>query len=301
MSKLENAHARVPRIRVSLENLAATIGSEAQRSCLACHDTNGLDSAGLRECLICHGSEAIIPGAGMFGGQHAHTITNPGGPALGDADCVICHNRSDMNGVFELNVDLSSFAGAAYGSINDFCLACHDFDGATLDGIEVILPPPLRFPEPQGPQFGDLRQTFLGIGTTEERRATADIHGFRAGSNPEDKPPVSGEPNSYRPGYGVDMMLACTDCHLVHSSANHYLITNTGASASQLAADDPTRNAGVAVSERNFEQLCAVCHTNPAGPDLGNGLRGSLHGAGYPGDCVSCHYHGAGYIEPDRF
>lgn len=295
MSKVENAHVRVPVIRDSLVRLSAKIGGEADRACLACHDTNGLDPVASRECLICHGDNDIVAGARMFSGAHQHTITKIGGSAQRDADCIICHERSNMDGVFERDVDLTRFSGSSNAWINDFCLACHDVSGAA-----GILPPPLRFPEPpeEPLSFSDLSRTFLGAGTTDaERQATADFHGFGRGTDPATKPILFGG-NTYRPGYDQHdhSPLACTDCHLVHASSNPYLITDSGARASMLDQDEPARNAGVAVTERNFEQLCAVCHTNPEGVEVGNGLQAHLHFTGYTGDCVSCHFHGAGFI-----
>lgn len=299
MERVTELHVEVPNIRDSLVRLKDKVGGEVQRSCLACHDTNGLDPLTSRECLICHGDSDILPGAELFKKEHAHSITNIGGGTIGDADCVVCHERSNMDGTFDINEDLTRFkAGVAYETINDFCLACHDIDGVSLSADRVILPPKLRFPElPQEPVFTDIKRSFLGAGSTDaEREDTADFHGFRTGTAQEDKPVVYlGEPNIYRAGYDADMILQCTDCHLVHTSGNPYLITESADSASELT-DETALGATVSVSERNFEQLCAVCHTHPDGGEVGNSLRGSVHLAGYVGDCVSCHYHGAGYI-----
>ncbi|MDF1613883.1 cytochrome c3 family protein [Desulfurivibrio dismutans] len=298
MERVEAMHAEMKGIADSLVRLADRVGGDVQRSCLACHDTNGLDPVQGRECLICHGNSGVMAGAGQFKKEHAHTITHIGGNALRDVDCVVCHERSNMDGTFDLNDDLTRFrAGVSYDSINDFCLTCHDFDGVSTP-VGDIIPPPLRYPElPQAPVYTDLQRSFMGAGSTDaERRATADIHGFRSGTSQADKPVVSaGLPNVYRAGYEAGMVLSCTDCHFVHSSGNPYLITERADTAGELT-DAAVLSSSVAVSERNFEQLCAVCHTHEQGGDVGNGLRGSLHFAGYVGDCVSCHYHGAGYI-----
>lgn len=302
MERVETQHQRVPKIQASLMQVAELRGGEVQRTCLACHDTNGLDPVADRQCLICHGDNRVLAGAGLFTKEHTHTITNIGGSALADADCVVCHERSNMDGSFDKNEDLTRFrAGVDYDSINDFCLSCHDIDGVNVPTLGVILPPPLRYPNeyPKEPVFTDIGRSFMGTGSTEgERRTTADFHGFGRGTDLLIKQ-VGG--NKYRDGYDQHdhAPLLCTDCHLVHSSSNHYLITESGASASGLT-DPEARAASVAVSERNFEQLCAICHTNDDGPVVGNGLTGISHIVGYPGDCVSCHYHGAGYIE-DRF
>ncbi len=301
MTKVEVVHGRVPAIKNSLIRLAARLDSGAQGACLACHDTNGLEPATSRRCLICHGDNQVVAGAAKFSGEHQHTISDPGGAGLKDGECLTCHHRSDMDGTFDPDVDLTGFGAdqdySGYGGLNDFCLACHDISGVNVGGRE-ILPPPLRFPEfPETAEFTDLKRTFVGS-EGDPLRLTADIHGFKDGRAAAAK--SSG--NGYRSGYEDRMVLACTDCHQVHSSANPYLITESGASAAKLAAADPTRSAAINIGDgRRFNELCALCHYHESGPVAANGLREIIHAAGgVSGDCVSCHYHGAGYNPPYR-
>ena len=299
MTKVEVVHNRAPNIKNSLIRLADRRGSGVQGACLACHDSNGLDPLTSRQCLICHGDNQVLAGAAKFSGEHKHTISNQGGALMEDGDCLICHQRSDMDGSFDPNVDLTSFGAnvdySGYGGLNNFCLACHDISGVNVGGRE-ILPPPLRFPEfPETAEFTDLKRTFAGS-EGDPSRLTADIHGFKDGLA------VAAKSNKYRVGYEDRMVLACTDCHQVHSSSNPYLVTESGASAAKLAADDPAASAAINIGDgRRFNELCALCHYHEDGPLAANGLQEIVHAAGgISGDCVSCHYHGAGYNPPYR-
>jgi hypothetical protein len=179
-----------------------------------------------------------------------------------------------MNGVFDISVDLTNF-GTTYTTINDFCLSCHNANGAA-----GIIPPALNFINPGA----DFSRAFLGIGATDaDRKATADIHGFGDGGAQLFA--------SFRGTYTNRMVLLCTECHNVHSSNNPWLITESGSTATMT--DDTAKSASVSVTSHRFNQLCALCHTNPAGADAGNGLKEVVHSFS-TGSCVGCHYHGSG-------
>jgi predicted CXXCH cytochrome family protein len=278
MAKLSDIHKRRPKIWDSL----GALGTDAYLSCMACHGTNGVSVAdgGVQRCLICHGRTDIFP-AGAFGDATiftkavVHDIKGTG--SLTDDICIICHDRPDMNGVFDPAVDLTNFSGTA-SSINDFCLSCHDANGAS-----GILSPALTF----DPDFTNLRDTFLGFGSTEvERLMTADIHGAKTGGVP-----LFGvfRGTTYKNG----MVLSCVECHYPHSSGNPYLITESGASTK---VDNSTvLKATVKVTNNRFNELCALCHTNPDGADAGNGLHEVVHKGFTLTDCTDCHFHGGGY------
>ncbi|OGQ87986.1 MAG: hypothetical protein A2512_10225 [Deltaproteobacteria bacterium RIFOXYD12_FULL_56_24] len=300
MARLAANHQRVPQIRDSLN----TLGIDAQDACMACHGTNGLtpEAGGVQRCLICHGRADIFPpstfaDAAMFLKANIHDLTGSG--ALDDAVCIICHERSDMNGTFTPAVDLTAFDGPAYAEVNDFCLSCHDTNGAA-----GIVPPRLIFDNLTfldnlliDDGFADIKSTFFGIGTTAaEKLLTADIHG--------EKPGDVQQFGIFRAGYSNDMILPCLACHYPHSSGNPYLITESGASASTLLTDPDERQtvqqATVAVTQYRFTQLCALCHTNfpedeAVAANAGNGLKEIVHKGFSFGDCTDCHFHGAGY------
>lgn len=302
--KLADIHKRRPAVANSLNAL----GVNAVQACMACHDTNGLsaEEGGIRRCLICHGdadvwsktASSLAVSSGDFQKTNQHDITGSG--TLNDAACITCHAWSDMNGVFDLSVDLTNF-GTSYAAVNDFCLSCHDVNGAA-----GIVPPSLAsnpYLDPARTIFTDISRTFLGSGATEaDRKSTADIHGFADGG-----PQLFA---FFRTGYSNGMVLQCTECHFVHSSVNPYLITETGNNplftpagilgvAPRLDPSDPdyaaVTQAQVRVTTNRFNQLCAVCHTNPAGDDAGNGLKEVAHRGFTLTDCTDCHYHGAGY------
>jgi len=270
--KLSFNHKRVPNIWKAIEGL----GKDADRACIACHGTNGLseEEGGVRRCLICHGRDDIMTNASMFSRINQHDIDRNGN--LDDKDCILCHDRPDMNGHFDVNVDLRNL-GITYESVNDFCLSCHDINGAM-----GIIPPKIRFDT----EFTDIRSTFEGVGKTAgDKRATADVHGAKDGDGQ-----IFGQ---FRGEYKNGMVLHCTECHTTHASDNPYLIRETGGYAEK--ADSEGRTASVHVSEYKFDQLCAVCHTNPNGVDTGNGLKMVVHTGFTVTDCTDCHFHGAGY------
>jgi len=300
MLSLAANHRRVPRIWDSLN----TLGTDAQDACMACHGTNGLapEAGGVKRCLICHGRADIFPptafgDAAMFSKAKIHDITGSG--TLDDAVCIVCHDRSDMNGTIDPAVDLTNFGGLTYSGTNDFCLSCHDTNGAA-----GIVPPRLIFDNLTfldnlliDDGFADIKSTFFGVGTTEaDKLLTSDIHGKKIGATPQF--------GIFRAGYTNEMILPCLACHDPHSSGNLYLITESGASASTLLTDpeerQTVRQATVAVTQYRFNQLCALCHTNfpedeAAAANAGNGLKEIVHKGFSFGDCTDCHFHGAGY------
>ena len=300
MTRLAANHQRVPQIWESLN----TLGSDAQNACMACHGTNGLapEAGGVQRCLICHGRADLFPpntfgDAAMFTKANIHDLTGSG--ALDDAACLICHERSDMNGTFTPAVDLTAFDGPVYAGVNDFCLSCHDTNGAA-----GIVPPRLIFDNMTflddlliDDGFADIKSTFLGVGMTDaEKLLTSDIHGIKTGTVQQF--------GIFRAGYTNDMVLPCLVCHYSHSSGNPYLITESGAGASALLTDpveqQTVRQATVAVTQYRFNQLCALCHTNfpedeAVAANAGNGLKEVVHKGFSFGDCTACHFHGAGY------
>lgn len=288
----------------SLSESFATLGEAAIGTCLYCHGSNGIIgvSAQTYQCIRCHTDNTIVDSADMFAGHSMHDMNGDGW--IGNADCVICHAFSDMNG--EINVAIDFRRGASeYENVSSFCLNCHDGNGAF-----GILPPELS----TGTQGNNIYCTYKGMGgNSSVQKQTADIHGARKGRRARhgsgagsgagsEAGSESGEESEHeqeevfaelRGAYTGGIEVACLECHQVHSSDNPYLITQSGASAEH--SDDIARAATVAVTETNFTQLCAVCHTSPEGAPTDNGLTQVVHPGTYSAYCTDCHYHGAGF------
>lgn len=289
--------------------------------CLYCHGSNGLTdvTAETYQCLRCHTDNTIVDSAQMFAGCNMHDMNGDG--LIGNADCVICHAFTDMNGEIDLAIDFRRGA-SDYKNVSEFCLNCHDGNGAF-----GILPPELS----TGSEGGNIYSTYNGIGKTSSVQCqTADYHGSRNGTRhrhagsgseagegqgsgagtgegqgsgsgtgegqgsdswTEEEPRLA----ELRGTYSSGMEVACLDCHQVHSSDNPYLITQSGASAE--FADNTAKAATVMVSENDFTQLCAVCHMSPEGAPTDNGLTQVVHPNTYSTYCTDCHYHGAGFGE----
>ncbi len=289
MTELKTAHDYNSILASSLSN----IGEDDIGACLYCHGSNGINdvTAGSYRCMFCHTDDAIVDSAGMFSGCNTHDMNADGW--IDNADCVICHAFSDMNGEIDVAVDLRKGA-TDYANVSEFCLNCHDGNGAF-----GIVPPELS----TGNEGSNIYSTYKGMGENASvQKQTADIHGARngprsgygagSGSGSESG---SGEQGfaEFRGAYKGGMAVACLDCHQVHSSDNPYLITQNGACA-QLA-DEEARTAVVVVTENNFTQLCAVCHTSSGGAPTDNGLTQVVHPGTYSAFCTDCHYHGAGF------
>ncbi|MCD8554992.1 cytochrome c3 family protein [Seleniivibrio sp.] len=272
IKKLQDIHDYSPKLAASFGKVGETdIGA-----CLYCHGTNGIKgiTADTYQCLKCHADSDIVSSHDMFGGSNMHDLDGDG--KIGNSDCVVCHDWSDMDGTLDLAVDLTQ-SGTTYASTNNFCLNCHDGNGAFS-----IMPSYLTFDTEQT----NIYATFMGIGSTDaEMKSTADIHGAKVGQGQSF--------GVFRGTYANDMVVPCLSCHQVHSSDNPYLITESGKTAT--LADDTAKSASVSVTTNNFSELCAVCHTNDSGADTTNGLKEVVHTSTYSSNCTDCHYHGAGY------
>jgi len=252
------------------------LGDNEVGACLYCHGTNGLENvtAETYDCLLCHADSNIVPWADLFAKSHMHDFN--GNNEMDSSDCVTCHAFSDMNGEIDVTIDFSK-SGTAYATKTDFCLNCHDGNGAF-----GVMPPALTFEQ----DATNIYSTFKGEGgTSSSQKLTADIHGVKDGNGQSF--------GSFRGDYASSMTVPCLDCHLAHSSDNPYLITESGETAEMT--DDTAQAASVSVTEHNFTELCAVCHMNADGAPTDNGLLEVVHTSTYSSNCTDCHYHGSGY------
>jgi cytochrome c553 len=243
-------------------------------SCSGCHGSNGTSAP--RQCLICH-NDTDLPGAPYLDGSHSHNFFHPQDAGLKDSDCLVCHLASDMNGSFDLNLDLTilpdtSGLSSAYLTQADFCLRCHNRDHQQ-PGYEM-----------QGDDYTD------PLIALEDDYRYIDYHGRRDGSG-------EGTYHGLRSGYRYPQLLECSDCHALHGTSNQKLIIdNSVKGASMLDGEQFLLNTfPIAVTEQgDYSQLCVVCHQMTATVDegdldTGNGLSG-VHLVGQ--DCRPCHTHG---------
>lgn len=272
VSSLKEIHAYSPRLGASF----AKVGDDDTGACLYCHGSNGLTvTAEDYQCMLCHKNADLVRSADMFDGSHMHDLNGDG--EISNADCVVCHSFSDMNGEMNLAVDFTK-SGGTYATTSDFCLTCHDGNGAF-----GVMPPLLTFDVDES----NIYSTYMGTGDTDTaRKDTADIHGIKDGGTQSFA--------VFRGTYSNAMSVPCLSCHQVHSSDNAYLITESGSSAT--LTDDDAKAASVHVTgDNNFSELCAVCHMTPNGAPTANGLTDVTHTSTYSSNCTDCHYHGAGY------
>ncbi|MDQ7089211.1 MAG: cytochrome c3 family protein [Methylococcales bacterium] len=240
-------------------------------SCTGCHGRNGTDLK--KPCILCHNPQDL-PTAPTLTGAENHNFIVGQVNGLTDEQCISCHQASNMNGQFELNVDLTAFPDANgrnedYSRITDFCLRCHNLDH-------------------QQPGYEILNKNFRDpLVAMEKNYNFLDMHGYPKGS---------GQRTYFGlvPNYRYASVVECTDCHAMHGTHNPKLIIDSASKgATQLA--DPT-DYPVNVINGDYSQLCVLCHRmqNPVEDgrlDTGNGLSG-VHLTGADEDCRQCHTHG---------
>ncbi len=240
-------------------------------TCTGCHGRNGTGAE--RRCLICHNGRDL-PRSPMQTGAHTHDFDRRHDRPLTDRDCLICHRSADMDGRWELNVDLTRLPDAqgftdGYRHEAEFCLTCHN----------------RSHPLPGFPIEGDYRDPIVAI---EDDWRYIDKHGYPKGSGQRTYAGL-------RPPYHYGMTLDCTECHAMHGTENPKLILDDSRKGAFLL---PFRDQGVPVKVftdlGDYSQLCVLCHqmetpVEDALIDTGNGLHG-VHEVGT--DCTLCHTHG---------
>ncbi len=243
-------------------------------SCTGCHGRNGTDSSEPRRCGVCH-NRADLPQSPRLNGKHGHGFRVGEVASLGDEQCVDCHVAADMDGVFELNRDLTRFADATavfsrYSNSSDFCLRCHNRDHQQA-GFEMV--------------GSDYEDPLIAV---EDAFHFTDQHGQPAGSGERTYAGL-------RAGYSYPSVVACTDCHAMHGTDNSKLIIDSSLKgAKQLDALLREKPYSVHTANGDYAQLCVLCHQmtvvlDSGDQDAGNGLSG-VHQVG--SDCRSCHTHG---------
>ena len=257
-------HRRAPRIR-------DLVRDKGYASCTGCHGGNGTQQP--RRCVLCH-NPGDLPTHPLGDGINGHDFVKSSRDPLADAQCLVCHVASDMNGRFDINRDLTRFSDASgaavpYASLSDFCLRCHNRDHQQA-GFEIT-----------GTAWDD---PLIAI---EDAWRYSDKHGW-----------IDGGGRTYaglRDAYVYGSRVACTDCHAMHGTQNTGLIIDRAdKGASRLTAVFRQQAWPVVAQNGDFSQLCVLCHDmetvlEQGDVDTGNGLRG-VHRVGE--DCRPCHYHG---------
>ncbi len=238
-------------------------------TCAGCHGSNGTSIA--RRCIICHNS-TDLPTAPRQQGRFSHHYTRDVAGTMNDADCLSCHDASDMDGRFELNQDLTHYPDqnrliTHYSSLSDFCLRCHNRDHQQ-PGYEIT---DTAYEDP-----------LIAI---EEAFIYVDKHGAIDGLGTRTYAGLRGD-------YSYASEVPCTDCHAMHGTENGGLILDSTATGFSLLNESQTYD--VITNGTDYTQLCVVCHLmetllDDGATDAGNGLSG-VHQVG--GDCYICHSHG---------
>ncbi len=269
-SKCVSCHI-LSRIHDGAPHIRSIVRKKGFETCTGCHGSNGTDRP--RRCLICHNRQDL-PFSPQQTGTHQHDFNIDIDQPLEDHHCLVCHQASDMDGNWELGIDLTYFPNAnglqePYRHESEFCLRCHN-----------------RFHQQPGfPVRSRSLQDPITMITYTWRHM--DEHGIPSGSG---KRIYAG----LRPPYRYGVTLACTDCHAMHGTNNpKHIIDNSSKGAFALEIRDQAIPVQV-IDHGDYSQLCVLCHEmkqplEDALVDTGNGLSG-VHRVG--DDCRLCHTHG---------
>ncbi len=241
------------------------------QSCTGCHGQNGTDA--VRPCGICHNSQDL-PVSPILSGRENHNFEVGRVRNLNDQQCLSCHEASDMDGVFESDVDLTVFPNRfgkspEYGRIYEFCLRCHNDDHQQA-GFEIT------------PRYR--RDPLVAM---DKNYRFIDMHGLPKGSGERIYAGLV-------PDYQYSTIVDCTDCHAMHGTHNPKLIVDE--SRKGMMSLNASKNYSIDVHEGDYSQLCVVCHrmqniVEDGALNTGNGLSG-VHMTGSDDDCRVCHTHG---------
>ena len=243
-------------------------------TCTGCHGRNGSLESEPRRCGVCH-NRSDLRSAPILQGQHGHVFSVGASGAINDEQCLTCHQASDMDGVFELNTDLTIYPDANllmsdYQRLSEFCVRCHNRDHQQ-SGFAI-----------EGKGYDD------PLIAVEEAFRYVDRHGLVDGSGERT---YAGLHNAYL----YRSVVECTDCHAMHGTDNDKLIIDSSLKGvTQLDPSLRSKPYRINTSNGNYSQLCVLCHQmsvvlDEGESDTGNGLSG-VHQVG--SDCRPCHTHG---------
>ena len=260
-------------IHKNADSIRSLVAEKGFATCTGCHGSNGVVGGEPRQCVICH-NNTDMPENPIWQGQHGHVFSVGVVADVSNEQCVLCHDASDMNGIFEINTDLTKYPNAMesivpYTSEAEFCLRCHNRDHQQ-PGFEMV---------------GAYDDPLIAA---EDAFNYVDKHGLSDGSGTRTYAGL-------RQAYTYQTIVACTDCHSMHATDNEKLIIDRSIKGvSKLDAALRDFPYAVNVVNGDYSQLCVLCHQmqtviDDGALDTGNGLSG-VHIVG--SDCRSCHTHG---------
>lgn len=263
-------HANAPR------KTRDVVRAKGYDTCTGCHGSNGTRTP--RRCAVCH-NVRDLPLRPMLDGLHSHDFSVAKTKKLDDAKCLACHLKSDMDGRFEPEIDLTPIRDPqgetrAVTTVSAFCLGCHNRDHQPR-GVKI---------QPRA-AYG-LNDPLTAI---EDDYTLIDRHGAAFGL-------VGPYAGLREAGYVYGQEVECVDCHAMHGTRNGKLILDDSRKGVfQLSPVLRFKPHAVEVVDGNYAPLCVLCH-NMDDPDVeeghldaGNGLSG-VHDAS--SDCTECHVHG---------
>lgn len=275
----QSCHA-LGRLHQSVPKTKALVDKKKFATCTACHGDNGAKKTE-PQCLICHNPQDM-PTNPHRTGKIRHDFDSSKDLPTTSRQCVVCHAASNMNGKFELEIDLTPFSQnpkkpnepiEPYQDKNEFCLRCHN-----------------RNHQQKNYPIIHAGRKDQAIAAAEDYRLI-DKHGIPEGLG-------DGIYNGLREGYEYKTIVDCVDCHTMHGTTNKGLIIDDSRKGAFLL-DSNIRNKPYSVklleNNTNYSQLCVLCHdmkeiSGEGERDTGNGLSGVHFDDG--SDCVTCHNHG---------
>lgn len=275
----QSCHA-LGRLHQSVPKTKVLVDKKKFSTCTACHGDNGAKKTE-PQCLVCHNPQDM-PQNPHRTGKIRHDFDASKDLPTTSRQCVVCHVASDMDGKFELDVDLTPFSQnpkkpnepiEPYKDQNEFCLRCHNRNHQQKN-YPII-------------HAGRRDQSIAA----EDDYRKIDKHGEPEGLG-------DGVYNGLRDGYSYKTIVDCVDCHTMHGTTNKGLIIDDSRKGAFLL-DEKIRNKPYSVklleNDTNYSQLCVLCHnmktvSDGGEIDTGNGLSGVHFNNG--SDCVTCHNHG---------
>ncbi|MDR2884149.1 MAG: cytochrome c3 family protein [Deferribacteraceae bacterium] len=245
---------------------------------------NHIMGYGSADCAGCHPSASLSDMHATFVADAAIGCFCHGDNGVEGATgggCTSCHTDADyMAGVYFGDGDFNDYLveSLKHGVANfepagtDPCQMCHgtpnhdgDFDYNTdLANLE-------------GWKAGGIDKTYnfcvachsgaYAGGLAGYMETTGDIHGGGVGTTTQ-----------LRAGNTTNSIVDCMKCHNPHTSTNEHLVVD------EVLVDNA--NMQISYSATNTNELCAVCHTNPAGTDAKTGLKQAVHPTE---ECQGCH------------
>ncbi len=262
--------------------------------CTGCHPHLDGFYPSAASCQDCHnvarGARRPVIGEFALASHHLQ------GPALDDADCLICHDmsRHQQGNVRLKNVDDPSNLSASIvlngdprtdpveaTKLEPFCLACHDGDaaGGAAPFSDGIVPAAIDQTLWNGASHRVAAMTCLGDGETFGCHATGHGSAKRMLLAPFDasQPPVAGDPLREEEGL-------CYSCHDTDGPA--------GTDVEAMFAGASHHNVSAAEQVDGSKVECTNCHnphTASASAKLVNPDTGGVWTGTGPSFCLACH------------